>query len=177
MPCMHGIHAYNKLFACACCFQFIHRFARHAVYRSTSTSMSISSIVDKKKIVRNEGYRFQDTMLIGIVLLLIGTSNGGPLNDEPAREILPPPLPPPWKSPNSTKDNSDIVNEFGFQRGAVESPPRTIEFDRFQYQSNENVEFGSHRIPLRDAVEALPSSTVKLRKDSKNDGYSARLVP
>lgn len=111
-------------------------------------------------------------MLIGIVLLLIGTSNGGPLNDLPKRDILR----PPWNSLNSTKDNSNIVNEFGFQRGAVESPPSIIEFDRFRDQSNENFEFGSHRVPLRDAVEALPSSTVKLRKDSKNYGYSARFV-
>ncbi|KAL2745938.1 putative chitinase 10 isoform X1 [Vespula maculifrons] len=105
------------------------------------------------------------TMLIGIVFLLICSSYAGPLHDVPAREILPP--------PRTTQDSSEILNEYGFQRGAVESPPRSIEFDRFQDQSKENIEFGSHRIPLRDAVEALPSSSIKLCKDPKNEDYSA----
>ncbi|XP_014602332.1 PREDICTED: probable chitinase 3 [Polistes canadensis] len=113
-------------------------------------------------------------MLIGIILLLIGFSYAGPLNDAPAREILPP---LPWKS-SITQDNFKFVNELGFQRGAVESPPKSssIEFDRLQDPIKENAEFGSKRIPLRDAVEALPSSTLKLCRGPKNEGCSARIV-
>jgi len=46
----------------------------------------------------------------------------------------------------------------GFQRDAVESPPSPT-IDRLSNDLNYD-EFGSHRYPLRDAVESLPANVL-----------------
>jgi len=53
----------------------------------------------------------------------------------------------------------------GFQRDAVESPPSPT-IDRLSNDLNYD-EFGSHRYPLRDAVESLPANV--LYTDANDD--------
>lgn len=58
----------------------------------------------------------------------------------------------------------------GFQRGAVESPPReTPTIDRLSNDLSYD-EFGTHRYPLRDAVESLPANVLYADTSDDSEG-------
>jgi len=80
-------------------------------------------------------------------------SSAVPSNRVPVREILPPP--PPW----------DHLQQHGFlrsfRRDAVESLPTSGRLSNdLDYD-----EFGSHRYPLRDAVESLPDNVLDAKSN------------
>lgn len=102
----------------------------------------------------NANLSFQPTMAARIILMLVALSSALPSNRVPVREILPP------TSPNH-RHQPQQLREFvpSFQRGAVESPPTPTTFGRLLNDLNYDV-FGSHRYPLRDAVESLPANVL-----------------
>lgn len=86
-----------------------------------------------------------------ILSWLVSLSSAVPSNRVPVREILPPP--PPW----------DHQQQHGylppFQRDAVESLSTLLTSGRLSNDLDYD-EFGSHRYPLRDAVESLPDNVL-----------------
>ncbi|KAL6266443.1 hypothetical protein P5V15_003293 [Pogonomyrmex californicus] len=87
-----------------------------------------------------------------ILTWLVSLSSAVPSNRVPVREILPPP--PPW-------DHHQQERGFppSFQRSAVESLPTPTTSGRLSNDLDYD-EFGSHRYPLRDAVESLPDNVL-----------------
>lgn len=89
-----------------------------------------------------------------IILTLLGLSSAVSSYRVSVQDIKPPSL--SW---------NPHVKPLGFQRDAVESPP-TPTADRLSSDLNYD-EFGSHRYPLRDAVESLPTNL--LYADTSSD--------
>lgn len=101
-------------------------------------------------------------MAAWIILTLVTLSTAVPPNRVPVREILPP------HAPNRHQQQQFVPS---FQRDAVESPPSTATFDRLSDNINYD-EFGSHRYPLRDAVESLPANVLYEESNSEfQDDY------
>lgn len=93
-------------------------------------------------------------MAVWIIFILLGLSSAVPSSYRiPVQEILPP---PPWNPNHHRYQRSTPL----FQRGAVESPP--TEIVRLPNDLDYD-EFGSHRYPLRDAVEASPGGVLSNR--------------
>ncbi|KAG7205193.1 hypothetical protein KM043_018281 [Ampulex compressa] len=108
-----------------------------------------------------------------IFLLLLSHVAAVPPPRIPEQEMKPPLR---W---NSKKNDVGVVpiGVQEFQRDAVESPPMIVEYltDVADYK-----DFGSHRYPLRDAVEALPTSmlgTTILQVPSENIQQLSKKVP
>ena len=93
-------------------------------------------------------------MTVWIILAwLTSLSSAVPSNRVPVREILPPP-------PLSEHQQQREFLPF-FRRDAVESSPT---FGRLSNDLDYN-EFGSHRYPLRDAVESLPDNVLDAKSN------------
>ncbi|KAF3422630.1 hypothetical protein E2986_01595 [Frieseomelitta varia] len=81
-----------------------------------------------------------------LILFLVAWTAAGPPYWISIPDVLqPPPL-------DTVERGAEMISGPSFQRGAVESPP-------MKDSSVTHAEYGSERFPLRDAVEALPSST------------------
>lgn len=91
-------------------------------------------------------FSFLAVMTPWLVLFLVASTAAGPPYWISIPDVLqPPPL-------DTVERGTEMINGPSFQRGAVESPP-------MKDSSVTHAEYGSERFPLRDAVEALPSST------------------
>ncbi|XP_018313223.1 probable chitinase 3 [Mycetomoellerius zeteki] len=88
-----------------------------------------------------------------ILTWLASLSSAVPSNRVPVREILPPP------PPSEHQQQREFLPLF--QRDAVESSPT---FGRLSNDLDYN-EFGSHRYPLRDAVESLPDNVLDAKSN------------
>lgn len=93
-------------------------------------------------------------MMVWIILLtLVSLSSAVPSKRRvPIEEILPF---TPSRDQQHPQHHGSVRS---FQRDAVERPP-TPTFDRLSNYFDYN-EFGSHRYPLRDAVESLPANVL-----------------
>lgn len=94
------------------------------------------------------------TAWIILTALLVSLSSAVPSNRVPVREILPPP--PPWHHQHGLLTS--------FRRDAVESSPIPLTSDRLSNDLDYD-EFGSHRYPLRDAVESLPANVLEAKSN------------
>ncbi|XP_071627912.1 uncharacterized protein [Temnothorax longispinosus] len=103
-----------------------------------------------------------------ILTWLVSLSSAVPSNRVPVREILPPP-------PPSDHHRQQHGLHPSFRRDAVESSPTSGRLSNdLDYD-----EFGSHRYPLRDAVESLPDNVLdaKLNPTFRNDFESEIRLP
>lgn len=122
--------------------------------------VSVSSKRQRKK-EKYQCLSFQPVMMAWIILLtLVSLSSAVPSKRQVSiEEILP-------FTPSRNEQRGSLRS---FRRDAIERPP-TPTFDRLSNYFDYN-EFGSHRYPLRDAVEKLPvdvlyaKSRHKLRDD------------
>lgn len=91
-----------------------------------------------------------------ILTWLVSLSLAVPSNRVPVREILPPP--PPW---DNQKQHAISPS---FRRDAVKSSSIPQTSGRLSNDLNYD-EFGSHRYPLRDAVESLPANVLDVKSN------------
>lgn len=94
------------------------------------------------------------TTWIILATWLVSLSSAVPSNRVPVREILPPP--PSWDH----QPQHRLLTSF--RRDAVESSPIPPTSDRLSNDLDYD-EFGSHRYPLRDAVESLPANVLEAK--------------
>jgi len=115
--------------------------------------------VFSKRQRKREKYQclsFQPVMVAWIIFLtLVSLSSAVPSKRVSIEEILS--FTPSW--------NEQRGSVRSFQRDAVERPP-TPTFDRLSNYFDYN-EFGSHRYPLRDAVESLPANVLYAESSHK----------
>ncbi|XP_076244080.1 putative chitinase 10 [Calliopsis andreniformis] len=93
-----------------------------------------------------------------LILALASLVAAGPSYRVSIHEVPPP---PPW-DPSQVEVDAEVIDPPPFQRGAVESPPM---FNTLEGPVTHE-EYGSHRYPLRDAVEALPSNAINFQGGS-----------
>ncbi|XP_012524289.2 probable chitinase 10 [Monomorium pharaonis] len=94
-----------------------------------------------------------------ILTWLVGLSLAVPSNRVPVREIQPPP--PPWDHQHQ-RQRQPHRSLPTFRRDAVESSPVLPTSGRLSNDLDYD-EFGSHRYPLRDAVESLPANVLNVK--------------
>ena len=99
---------------------------------------------------------FLAVMTPWLILFLVASTAAGPPYWMSIPDVLqPPPL-------DAVERGAEMISGPSFQRGAVESSP-------MKDSSVTHAEYGSERFPLRDAVEALPSSTSQIVSQSLRD--------
>ncbi|KAL0132938.1 hypothetical protein PUN28_000582 [Cardiocondyla obscurior] len=105
-----------------------------------------------------------------ILTCLVCLSSAVPSNRVPVQEILPPP--PPWDH----QQQRGLL--FSFRRDAVESSLNPSTSGHLSNDLNYD-EFGSHRYPLRDAVESLPANVLDAKPNPifRNDFESQIRLP